>query len=256
MKLSVVIITFNEEQNIQRCLESVQAVADEIVVVDSFSTDKTAEICQKYQVQFIQQAFLGYVEQKNFANAQASYDWILSLDADEALSERLKNEILQLKKQENPNADAFSMPRLTNYLGKWIRHTDWYPDRRIRLFNKTKAHWTGINPHDCIQMQNANSLVSKLKGDILHYSYYSIHQHIAQLNHFTSIMAETLVKSGKKAPLYKLFINPIWKFLYSYVLRLGFLDGYYGFVVCAVSAFATFTKYLKIRELSKKSKKN
>ncbi len=254
MKLSVVIITFNEEQNIQRCLESVQAVADEIVVVDSFSTDKTAEICHKYQVRFIQQAFLGYVEQKNFASAQASYDWILSLDADEALSEKLTNEILSLKKQENLQADAFSMPRLTNYLGKWIRYTDWYPDRRIRLFHRKKAYWAGINPHDYIQMQNKNSAVGKLNGDILHYSYYSIPQHIAQLNHFTSIMAETLVKNGKKAPLYKLFINPLWKFFYSYVLRLGFLDGYYGFVVCAISAFATFVKYLKIRELSRKFK--
>ncbi|MCS6794890.1 MAG: glycosyltransferase family 2 protein [Raineya sp.] len=255
MKLSAVIITFNEEQNIRRCLDSVQAVADEIVVVDSFSQDKTPDICKEYNVKFVQQAFLGYVEQKNFANAQASYDWILSLDADEALSEKLTNEILLLKKQDFLGADAFSMPRLTNYLGKWIRHTDWYPDRKIRLFNRKIALWQGDNIHEQVIVNSFKPQIIKLQGDILHYSYYSIQQHIAQFNHFTTIMAETLVKNGKKAPLYKLFVNPLWKFFYSYILRLGFLDGYYGFVVCAISAFATFSKYLKIRELSKIRKK-
>lgn len=255
MLLSVVIITFNEEANIRRCLESVKNVADEIVVVDSYSTDATQQICQEYQVKFIQQKFLGYVEQKNFANTQASYDWILSLDADEALSETLQKEILQLK-QQKITADAYSMPRLTNYLGKWIRHTDWYPDRKIRLFNRKSACWKGNNIHEAVEVQLPQASIVKLKGDILHYSYYSIEQHIAQLNHFTTIMAETFVKNGKKAPLYKLFVNPVWKFFYSYFFRLGFLDGYHGFVVCAVSSFATFVKYIKIRDLCKKSQKN
>jgi glycosyltransferase involved in cell wall biosynthesis len=250
MKISVVIITFNEEKNIGRCLNSVKDIADEIVVVDSFSTDQTEMICREFGVKFIQKEFLGYVEQKHFANSQAQNEWILSLDADEALSEKLKNEILQIKRTQT-TADAYQMPRLTNYIGKWIRHTDWYPDKKIRFYNRNKARWQGTNPHDYIAT-DANAKVASLKGDLLHYSYYSIHQHIAQLNKFTEIGAEEAFKKGKKAPLYKIFINPIWKFVYSYFLRLGFLDGYKGFLVCAISAFATFAKYVKLRELHKK----
>ncbi len=253
MKISVVIITFNEEKNIGRCLESVQAIADEIVVVDSFSSDKTEEICKKFQVKFIQNEFLGHVEQKNFALDQAQNDWVLCLDADEALSDTLKKEILSIKNTQ-ATADAYQMPRLTNYIGKWIRHTDWYPDRKIRFFDKRKARWAGINPHDCVRITNPKAKVLRLRGDILHYSYYSFHQHIAQFNKFTDIGAQEAFARGKKAPLLKIFINPIWKFVYSYFLRLGFLDGYKGFLVCAISAFATFSKYIKLRELHRVSK--
>jgi glycosyltransferase involved in cell wall biosynthesis len=250
MKISVVIITFNEEKNIGRCLNSVKDIADEIVVVDSFSTDQTEAICREFGVRFIQKEFLGYAEQKRFADLQANYDWIFSIDADEALSEKLKNEILYIKNTQ-ATADAYQMPRLTNYIGKWIRHTDWYPDKKIRFYNRKKARWQGTNLHEHIAT-DTNAKVASLKGDLLHYSYYSIHQHIAQLNKFTEIGAEEAFKKGKKAPLYKIFINPIWKFVYSYFLRLGFLDGYKGFLVCAISAFATFAKYIKLRELHKK----
>lgn len=250
MKISVVIITFNEEKNIGRCLNSVKDIADEIVVVDSFSTDQTEAICREFGVRFIQKEFLGYAEQKRFADLQARYDWIFSIDADEALSEKLKKEILAIKHSQ-ATADAYQMPRLTNYIGKWIRHTDWYPDKKIRFYNRNKARWQGTNLHEHIAT-DANAKVASLKGDLLHYSYYSIHQHIAQLNKFTEIGAEEAFKKGKKAPLYKIFINPIWKFVYSYFLRLGFLDGYKGFLVCAISAFATFAKYIKLRELHKK----
>lgn len=252
MKISVVIITFNEEKNIGRCLDSVQAIADEIVVVDSFSSDKTEEICKEFQVKFIQKEFLGYAEQKRFADAQAENDWIFSIDADEALSDKLKKEILAIKNTK-PTADAYQMPRLTNYIGKWIRHTDWYPDKKIRFYNRNKARWQGTNLHEHIAT-DANANIRSLKGDLLHYSYYSFHQHIAQFNKFTDIGAQEAFARGKKAPLFKIFINPIWKFVYSYFLRLGFLDGYKGFLVCAISAFATFTKYIKLRELHRASK--
>ncbi|GAB4124627.1 MAG: glycosyltransferase family 2 protein [Raineya sp.] len=250
MKISVVIITFNEEKNIRRCLESVQKIADEIVVVDSFSTDRTKQICQEFNVKFIQKKFSGYAEQKRFADAQASYDWIFSIDADEALSEKLEKEILAIKNSQ-ATADAYQMPRLTNYIGKWIRHTDWYPDKKIRFYNKHKARWQGSNLHEHITPET-NAILGNLKGDLLHYSYYSFYQHIAQFNKFTDIGAQEAFERGKKAPLYKIFINPIWKFFYSYILRLGFLDGYKGFLVCAISAFATFTKYIKLREMYRK----
>lgn len=247
MKISVVIITFNEEKNIGRCLKSVQDIADEIVVVDSFSIDGTEAICRKFGVRFIQKEFLGYAEQKRFADLQAYNEWIFSIDADEALSERLKKEILSIKNTQ-PTADAYQMPRLTSYLGKWIRHTDWYPDKKIRFYNKNKARWQGTNLHEHIAT-DANAVVGNLKGDLLHYSYYSFHQHIAQFNKFTEIAAQEAFAKGKKAPLYKIFLNPAWKFFYSYFLRLGFLDGYKGFLVCAISAFATFTKYIKLKQL-------
>ncbi len=249
--ISVAIITFNEEKNIARCLDSLKGIADEIVVVDSLSTDKTKAICVQYGVKWIEQAFLGYVEQKNFALSHTTHHWVLSLDADEALSEKLQQEILQLKKTA-PTADAYEMPRLTNYIGQWIRHTDWYPDYKTRLFNKQKVSWGGKNNHGTIHeliVFDKDTLLKKLQGNILHYSYYSTQQHLAQINKFTDIMAKEAVARHKKVPLYKLFVNPLWKFIYSYFLRLGILDGYKGFLVCAISAFATFVKYVKIREL-------
>jgi glycosyltransferase involved in cell wall biosynthesis len=248
MKISLVIITFNEETNIARCIDSAAGLVDEVVVVDSFSTDKTKEICLSRGVLFIENKFEGHIEQKNFAIWQASNDWILSLDADEALSDELKKAIITFA--ANPVADACEMNRLTNYCGKWIKHTDWYPDRKIRLFNRQKAAWGGVNPHDLVIPQ-AEIQVLHLRGDILHYSYTSIRQHINQFNFFTEIGAKEAFEKGKRATLPKILFSPVWKFFQSYVIRLGFLDGYYGFVVCAISAFATFTKYLKMKELQK-----
>lgn len=249
IQLSVAIITLNEEKNIARCIESVKEIADEIVVVDSYSTDATEQICEQYGVKFIKQKFLGHVEQKNFAIDQTSNEWVLSLDADEALSEQLQKEVKTVK--ESPQTNAYQMPRMTNYLGKWIRHTDWYPDKKIRLFHRDLARWGGTNPHDSIILEEGTSL-KNLKGDILHYSYYSIQQHLTQLNKFTDINAQEAFKKGKKATFVKIYLNPIWKFSYSYFFRLGILDGYKGFLVCSISSFATFAKYIKLKELYKK----
>jgi glycosyltransferase involved in cell wall biosynthesis len=249
--ISVVIITFNEESNIERCIRSVLDIADEIVVLDSVSTDRTKEICLAYNVTFIEQPFLGYIQQKNKALEFAGYPHVLSLDADEALSDELKASIVRVK--ENWQSEGYCFNRLTNYCGQWIKHTDWYPDRKLRLFDKRKGQWTGINPHDMYKLQEGCTQTF-LKGDLLHYSFPSIDHHLDVVKKFTTIMARESFEKGKKANFLTLLINPFWKFVKSYVIRLGFLDGYYGFVVCAISAHATFIKYVKIKELQQNRK--
>ncbi|MFW5757599.1 MAG: glycosyltransferase family 2 protein [Bacteroidota bacterium] len=250
VKLSVAVITLNEEKNIGRCLASVQSFADDIVVVDSFSTDKTESICNEYKARFIKNPFQGHIEQKNFALQQAKYDHILCLDADEAIDETLRQNIVKVLK--NWKSDACSMNRLTNYCGKWIHHTGWYPDTKIRLFDRRKGKWGGTNPHDQIVLQK-DATCTHIKGDILHYSYYSIAQHITQMNYFTDIMAKEAYQKKKKAGFIKLFLSPGFKFFKKYVLQQGFRDGYYGLVISILSGFYTYLKYLKLKELNKKS---
>jgi len=245
-KLSVVIITFNEERNIGRCIGSVREVADEIVVVDSFSTDKTREICENSGVKFIEHAFEGHIQQKNFAITQAKYPHQLSLDADEALSEELKAEILKIK--NDWQNDGYRMNRLTNYCGKWIHHCGWYPDTKLRLYDSAKGSWGGTNPHDKFEM-NPGSMVGFLKGDILHYSYYAIEEHIRQADKFSTIAAKELVSLGKAVTYFQIIVNPVAKFIRNYILRLGFLDGFYGFIICRIAAHETYLKYTKARQL-------
>ncbi len=249
IKLSVVIITFNEEKNIERCIRSVEGVADEVVVVDSFSTDATEAICKKLGTRFIQHVFKGHIEQKNFAVTQTSTDYILSMDADEALSEKLKASILAVK--QNPQHSAYSMNRLTNYCGQWIKHGGWYPDRKTRLFKKGTGNWGGKNPHDKFLPADAND-TGFLQGDLLHYSYYSIEGHLDQVNKFTAIGAKSAFDSGTRSSVLKLVVKPAFKFIRDYFFLLGFLDGYYGFVICRISAHATFLKYVKLREFWKR----
>lgn len=244
--ISVVIITFNEEKNIERCLRSVQGIADEIVILDSLSTDRTREICRKFDVSFIEQPFLGYVEQKNKALEFAAYPHVLSLDADEVLSDELKESILEIKK--NWQCDGFCFNRLTNYCGAWIHHSGWYPDRKLRLFDARKGRWTGDTIHERYQL-NDGSAPTHIPGNLLHYSYHTIDQHIDQIRKFTTIMAMVQFQKGKKPGLGKLLLNPLWCFIRQYILRLGFLDGYHGLVVCILSACANFIKYAKTREL-------
>lgn len=245
---SVVIITFNEERNIERCISSVKDITDDIVVVDSFSEDKTKEICEFHKVRFLEHVFQGHIEQKNWALQQAKYNFVLSLDADEALDDVLKSSIVEAMK--NPQFDGYYMKRLTNYCGKWIKHCGWYPDLKLRLWNRTKGKWDGINPHDKFVMQN-DTITTQLVGNILHYSYYNIEEHIKQINYFTEISAKAYHKKRKTSGKLKILIKPIAKFIKDYFLKLGFLDGYYGFIICSVSAFATFLKYIKLQELNK-----
>jgi len=252
-KITVVIITLNEEKNIGRCIDSVKDIADEILVVDSFSIDKTEEICNAKGTRFIKHKFEDYVKQHKFADKQATYNYILSLDADEALSDDLRESIRDIK--INWKHDGYYMNRLTNYCGKWIKHSGWYPDRKLRLFDKTKGKWTGKKIHEKFSLFK-NSSTGQLKGDILHYSYTSISQHVNQANKFTDITALAAFESGEKAGILKIFFKPVFKFICGYFLNLGFLDGYYGFLICQISANATFLKYIKLRQLNKQKQKS
>ncbi len=252
MKLSAVIITFNEERNIERCLKSVRNIADEIVVLDSFSTDKTEEICKKYNVNFLQHKFDGHIQQKNRAAEYAKNDFVLSLDADEFLSDELKESIQEIKK--NPEFDAYKFNRLNIYCGKPIRHTSWYPDRKIRLWNRKKGKWGGINPHDTVILQ-AEASLKLIKGDLVHYSYNSIEEHIAQTNKFTTIAAKELFEKGKKSNGSIIFIKTIGSFVKEFILKLAFLDGFYGITVGYINTFSVFLKYSKLKTLIKDSEK-
>ena len=250
IKISVVIITYNEEKNIGRCLESVRELADEIVVVDSFSKDKTKEIALHYGAKWIENKFEGHVEQKNFALDQAKYSHVLSLDADEALSEELKTSIQEIK--ENCDSESYSMNRLSSYCGQWIRYCGWYPDKKVRFVNRHKARWGGDNPHDKLIPKEQGTI--HLKGDILHYTYYTISEHIRQVDYFTDIAAMASYRKGKKSNLFLILTSPVFRFFKSYFIKRGFLDGYYGFVVCSIQAFSNFSKYVKLLELNKKFK--
>ena len=241
IKLSVVIITFNEERNIRRCLESVKTIADEIIVVDSNSTDTTKAICSAYKVRFVEQAFLGYRDQKNLANSLARYDYILSLDADEALSPELLSEVLKVK--NSFDFDGYEFNRLTNYNGHWVRYCGWYPDRKIRLFKKEKAYWGGENIHEGLEV---NGSVGLLKGDLFHYSYYSISSHVLQANRYSTMEAKASLDAGKQVTITKLVTRPFYQFIKDYIFKRGFLDGRYGFVICFLNSIYVLLKYAKM----------
>lgn len=247
-KLSVVIITFNEEKNIGRCLDSIAGIADEIVVVDSYSTDATEQICKSKGAKFVQHIFEGHIEQKNYAASLSTYPHILSLDADEALDDTLKKSIAEVK--ENWKYDGYEMNRLTNYCGSWIKHCGWYPDRKLRLFDKTKGKWGGTNPHDKYELQKGTT-IGFLKGDILHYSYYTLDDHYKQIEYFTTIGAKEAFRKGKHASIIKLVMSPVVKFVQGYIIKLGFLDGKAGWTICRLSAWASYVKYKKLRALYK-----
>ena len=244
-QISATIITFNEEKNIERCLQSLQGIVDEIIVVDSFSTDNTKEVCLKYNVSLFEREFKNYSDQKNWAAEQAKYPIVLSLDADESLSEKLKRKILDVK--NNWSADAYYFNRMTNYCGKWIKHSGWYPDKQLRLWDKEKGKWNQNIIHEKVELDK-NAKVGHLKADLYHYSYYTIFEHIAQINKFSELKAEQLTNRGKKNNILKIIFSPFFKFVKHYFLRLGFLDGFYGFVICANSAHSAFLKQVKLRQ--------
>lgn len=245
-KLSGVIITFNEERNIARCIDSLQGIVDEIVVVDSFSTDQTKKLCQDKGVRFFENKFAGHIEQKNYALTKCTFDYVLSLDADEALDDVLQKSILEIKSQLS--TDAYTFNRLTNYCGQWIKHCGWYPDEKLRLWNKSKGSWGGENPHDLVVM-DAGSSSQHLKGDLLHYSYYTKEDHLRQIEYFTDISAQAAFKNGVRSSLLKRIIKPPFKFFRDFFLKLGFLDGYFGFRISLYSAYATYLKYSKLRQI-------
>lgn len=242
-KITAVILTFNEERNISRCIDSIISFVDEILVVDSFSTDHTAEICKSYGVTFHQHHFEGYIEQKNYAMKLASNNIILSLDADEALSAELVASIKNVK--PNIEYDGYTMNRLTNYCGKWIHHSGWYPDRKLRLVDKRKGIWGGTNPHDRFEM-TSQGRVFHLLGDILHYSYYTFEEHRAQVIRFADISARSMHEKGIRSNILKIIYKPVARFLRAFVMKAGFLDGWEGWTIARMTAWASYLRYLKL----------
>lgn len=250
-KISIVIICLNEEKNIGRCLDSVKDIADEIIVLDSFSTDKTVSIAEEKGARVVQETFKGYIQQKNRAIELATHNYVLSLDADEALDSLLIDSIS--KAREKFTSPAYRMNRYSNYCGKFIRHGSWYPDAKIRLFDKRVARWGGTNPHDKIVL-TGEMMFKHLKGNILHYSYSTISEHVIQNNKFSTVAAETLFASGKRTNLLKVFINPVWAFFLSYVIKAGFLDGLFGLVIAVMISNLTFLKHIKLYLLQQSAK--
>jgi glycosyltransferase involved in cell wall biosynthesis len=250
-KISVVIICLNEEKNIGRCIDSVKDIADEILILDSYSTDQTVSIAENKGAVVVREVFKGYIQQKNKAIEHASHNYILSLDADEALDPQLKESISRVK--QNFNSRAYRMNRYSNYCGKFIRHGSWYPDAKIRLFDKRVARWGGTNPHDKIVL-TGDIPVEHLKGNILHYSYRTISEHVDQNNKFSTLAAESLYANGKRTNIFKIFVHPLWAFIQTYLIRAGFLDGLFGLVIAVMIANLTFLKHLKLYLLQQSAK--
>ncbi len=241
-KISACIISFNEEKKISGCLESLTGIVDEIIVVDSLSTDRTIEIASKYTDQIYHQKFLGHIEQKNLAVSYARHDWILSLDCDERLSDELKLSIEGIKDRLELY-DAYQMARKTFYIYRWLNHC-WYPDMKVRLFNKKTAAWGGTNPHDKVMVNSKK--IGRLHGDILHYSFDSISAHIQTLDKFSEIGAKEIIKRGKKATMLSPFTHGFWIFFRMYFLKKGFLDGFAGLLASVLSFMHVFVKYSKV----------
>lgn len=246
IQLSAVIITYNEARNIGRCLDSLQGIAEDIIVLDSFSTDATEQICRKKGARFIQHVFEGHIEQKNRALALAAFPYVLSLDADEALSDALRASILAAK--ANWTGQAYSMNRLTNYCGRWIWHSSWYPDRKLRLFDRRQGRWGGLNPHDRVEM-NAGCRITHLAGDLLHYSYYTVDEHYSRAKKYADIAARAMYNQGKKGAWWRVVISPPAKFIRNFFLKGGFLDGRAGLTIAYITALETYWKYRKLLKM-------
>ncbi len=251
MEISVVIITHNEEKRLEPALRSVEGVASEIIVVDSLSSDDTVKIAQKYTDKVFKRKWTNFADQKNYANEQTSFPWILSLDADERLSPRLRQEILQLKKGE-PRCAGFSMPRQAFYFGKWIRHSGWYPDRKVRLFRKDNARWEGEYIHEKLVVEGK---IEKLEGSIYHFTYQNISDHLARINRFSDLGAKKLYAQKKKCRWYHLVFLPLFRFIKSFFLKAGFLEGYAGLIISVLHGYAIFVRYAKLKEIWKKGEK-
>ncbi len=249
-QLSACIIAYNEERNIGNCLKSL-VWADEIVVVDAFSQDKTAEIARQFTDKVVQNRWPGFVQQKNFALSKASYDWILALDADEIVSEQLKHSIVKLLSSE-PSFDGYLIPRRTFYLDRWINHCGWYPEYRLRLFRKSKARWGGIDPHDKIMLDSGET--GSLRGDLYHYPYHNISCHLETIARYSTISAQQMAKQGRRFHLRDILLRPPLRFMKMYLWKLGFLDGKAGLFISSLGAVYVFNKYLKLWELNQGEK--
>jgi glycosyltransferase involved in cell wall biosynthesis len=245
MKITATIITLNEERNVARAIESLPC-CDEILIVDSGSTDRTVELAEKLGARVLEAGWLGYAAQKNWAAERASHEWILSLDADEALTQALEAEILSLKKS-GPQCDAYTMPRLARYLGRWIYHSGWYPDRKVRLYHRERAQFVGDFVHESVQPRGR---LGHLQSNILHFTCESLSEHVKTTDRYTTLAAQELAARKVKVPLSRLIVDPAWTFVKTYFLQRGFLDGPEGLTIAYMAAFYTFLKYAKARNMS------
>lgn len=251
ISLSAVIITRNEERNIERCLQALRDIATEIVVVDSGSTDNTEAICQNHPTRFIRHDWEGFSMQKNFAETLATGDWVLSLDADEAIDDTLRASLLQLLSEGPHEGEVYSMNRLTNFCGHWIRHCGWYPDTKVRLWQRGTARWEG-DVHEQLVFSKPVKTV-RLKGNLLHYSYYTLDELTTRQAHYYQLAAQEAYAKGKRCGQTALWLRPLWRFVRDYLFRGGFLDGEAGYTVCRMNAHYTFMKYATLRELNNAS---
>jgi glycosyltransferase involved in cell wall biosynthesis len=249
--ISAVIITYNEEERLDDALRSLKGLVREVVVVDGRSQDGTVKVAKKHGARVFERDWTNYSDQKNFGNQKATGPWILSLDSDERVSPDLRAEIKTLLPSE-PGCDGFSIPRVVHYLGRWIRHSGWYPDRRIRLFRKDKAHWEGSYVHEKLVFEGR---MQRLRGPIHHFTYRSIAEHVTRLNTFSDLGAKKLYAAGKKCRWYHLLFLPGARFFRSYLLKRGFLDGFAGLVIAALNGYAIFLRYAKLRAIWKKGEK-
>lgn len=250
-KISATIITYNEEENIRDCLQSIKW-ADEIIVVDSGSSDRTVEICSEYTDKVFLNPWLGMKEQKEFAVNKASNLWIFSIDADERATEKLKEYILEELK--NPTSDGYRFPRQNYFLGKWLKHGGWYPDYVLRFFRRDKGYFGGINPHDKVIIETGK--VATVTAPIVHFTYKSLSQYILKQNLYSSISAEEIFHSGKIKKLTPgiILIKMVSKFIETYFIKRGFKDGFYGLIAAIGATYSAFFKYTKLWELTHSAK--
>jgi glycosyltransferase involved in cell wall biosynthesis len=246
-KISAVVRTFNEELNIRDCLESLKW-ADEVLVVDALSTDRTVEIAREYTDKIVLQEWLGHVGQSQFVTDRASNLWVFSLDADERVSPELRDEILALD-LENSLPDAYDMPRRHFFLQRWINHSGWYPDRNIRLFRKDHCRWGGYEPHDKIQVPGS---LASLKGDLHHYIYRDMNHFAETKNRYATRTARDHFRTGRKSTLIHITLRPLFTFFDRYLIRRGILDGLAGYVISVMEAYGVFLKYIKLYEMQRK----
>jgi glycosyltransferase involved in cell wall biosynthesis len=252
VKLSVVVITFNEEKNIGRCIDSMIQVADEFIILDSFSTDSTVRIIRDKGLDVIQHEWQGFSNSKNAANARATGDFILSIDADEELSPDLIRSIQQFK--ADPPAEVCELNRLTNYCGQWIRHSGWYPEFKIRIFRRGVAEWRGDIHEELVFTKDYTTM--RLNGDLLHYSYPTVDSHLKKVFSYAQLAAQRDFASGKRyTVLGNGLVKPWFMFVRKYFFKLGLLDGYYGFVIAMISAFERFMRFVYYRQIAKKPNK-
>lgn len=245
--ISACIITLNEEDRIAECIRSVDW-CDEVLVVDSHSSDRTREVAAAEGARVIERDWPGHVAQKEFTIRAAEHDWVFCIDADERVSAPLREELVALRDAGFPGHAGWRMPRMSHYLGAWIRHGVWYPDRQLRLFDRRRGHWGGNDPHDRVELESAPG---QLRGDLQHHPYRDLDEHLATIDRYTTTMAQGLHDRGRRASLLDLLTRPAWRFARSFFVRAGFLDGWRGFVVAGLAAHYVRVKYTKLRALQR-----